>query len=206
MSFLPSSGSAGVIDAKLVSSKSVVKGHLIDAIKQLQVIYKDKTHSTKIGTNEDSTSLLNALEGLFIHGLKDSHAGWSRINRSSPKGLQPNFWTYVLIFSHKDTIQALDALKQITSDVGRSRAWLRLALNEGLLSSYLATMIADKKSANRFYNRSAIMRDSDILDVITKYLTGIEVFQFDLALNSGLLNKWSRSPLVMVGLLTSDER
>ena len=199
-------GSAGVIDAELLHSKGVIQSHLVDAIKELQVTYTSRTHSSTIGTDEDSTILLNALEALFIHGLKDSHGGWSRRARGSIRGPEPNFWTYVLIFSHKDTIERIDRLTQINSDIGRARTWLRLALNDGLLCSYLKTMMMDKVSARRFYEKSAIMRDSDSLDVIIKYVSGIEIYQYDLALNSGLLNKWSNAPLVIAGLVASSER
>ena len=199
-------GSAGVIDAALLSSKGSIHSHLVDAIKELQVIYKDTTHSSTIETDEDSTTFLNALEALFIHGLKDSQLGWSRKVKSSMRITEPSFWTFVLIFSHKDTIQRIDRLKQINSDVGRSRAWLRLALNDGLFGSYLKMMMADKVSGKRFYEKSAFMRDTESLDIITKYVTGIEIYQFDLALNSGLLNRWSKTPLIIAGLLESTER
>jgi len=192
-------------DSSLVNSKSVIRSALVDAIKELQVTYKDATHSSTIATNEDSTLLLNSLEALFIHGLKDSQAGWAKRVATSARASDPSFWTYVLIFSHKDTIKRIDNLKQIGSDVGRSRAWLRLALNDGLLSSYMNMMIVDKTSARRFYERSAILRDPECLDVIAKYITGIEIYKFDLALNSGLLNKWSKTPLTIAGLIQSDK-
>ena len=199
-------GSAGVIDAALLSSKGSIQSHLVGAIKELQVIYKDTTHSSTIGTDEDSTVFLNALEALFIHGLKDSQVGWSRKVKSSTSSKEPSFWTFVLIFSHKHTIERIDRLNQINSDPGRSRAWLRLALNDGLLGSYLKMIMADKVSGRRFYEKSAFMRDAESLDIITKYVTGIEIYQFDLALNSGLLNRWSKAPLIIAGLLDPTER
>ena len=199
-------GSAGVVDAALINSKTSIQSHLVNAIKELQVIYKDTNHSSTIGTDSDSTTLLNALEALFIHGLKDSLIGWSRKSKTSARGPEPNFWTYALIFSHKVTIERIDHLTQINSEVGRSRAWLRLALNDGLLGSYLKMMIADKVSCRRFYEKYALIRDPDSLDIIAKYVTGIEIYQFDLALNSGLLNRWPSAPLTIAGLLDSPER
>ena len=40
------------------------------------------------------------------------------------------------------------------------------------------------------------------MDVFIRYLTGIEIYRFDLALNSGLLNRWSTGPLSLAGLCT----
>ena len=199
-------GSSGVIDGALLDSKAAIHSSVVDAIKELQVIYKDTTHSSTIGTDQDSTILLNALEALFIHGLKDYTTGWSRKSKSSLRGVEPNFWTYLLIFSHKDTIQRIDSLRQINSDVGRSRAWLRLALNDGLLGSYLKMMMTDKVSGRRFYEKCAFMRDVDSLDIISRYVTGIEIYRFDLAVNSGLLNRWPNAPLIIAGLVESSER
>lgn len=193
--------SAETIDAALLNSKTAIRSALIDAIKELQVTYKDTTHSSTIGTNEDSTILLNALEALFIHGLKDTQGGWKKRVTTSTRAMDPSFWTYALIFSHKDTIRRIDQLKQISSDVGRSRAWLRLALNDGFLSSYFNMMMVDKISGKRFYEKCAIIRDYECLDVIAKYITGIEIYKFDLALNSGLLNRWSKAPLTIAGLI-----
>lgn len=197
---------AGTIDSQLLNSKNAIRSALIDAIKELQVRYKDTTHSSTIGTNEDSTILLNALEALLLHGLKENQATWTKRVSAVTRAMDPSFWTYALIFSHKDTIRRIDNLKQISSDVGRSRAWLRLALNDGFLSSYLNMMMVDKISAQRFYERGAILRDSECLDVIAKYITGIEIYKFDLALNSGLLNKWSKAPLTIAGLIQASDR
>lgn len=193
-------------DSLYMNSKAVIHSTLIDAIKELQVTFRDATHSSAIGTNEDSTTLLNALEALFIHGLKDYQATWTKRVSTSTRAGDPSFWTYVLIFSHKDTIRRIDNLKQISSDVGRSRAWLRLALNDGFLSSYLNMMIVDKISAQRFYEKGAILRDSESLDIIAKYITGVEIYKFELALNSGLLNKWSKTPLIIAGLIQPSDR
>jgi hypothetical protein len=39
-------------------------------------------------------------------------------------------------------------------------------------------------TAQKFYQRYAVVRDPDLLDVITKYITGVEQYKFDLALVS----------------------
>ena len=78
----------------------------------------------------------------------------------------PNFWTFVMVFSHKETLAKIDSLRLVNQDVGRGRAWLRLALNEGLLSSYLSAMSRDKVTARRHYKRGAVVRDPDTLDQV----------------------------------------
>ena len=43
---------------------------------------------------------------------------------------------------------------------------MRLAMNEGLLSSYLSAMSKDKVTARRHYKRGAVVRDPDTLDQV----------------------------------------
>ena len=83
----------------------------------------------------------------------------------------PNFWTFVMVFSHKETLAKIDSLRLVNQDVGRGRAWLRLALNEGLLSSYLSAMSRDKVTAKRHYKREAVVRDTDTLDQMARQVT-----------------------------------
>ena len=41
-------------------------------------------------------------------------------------------------------------------------------------------------------------------DQMARLVTGMEVFRFDLAVNSGLLNKWQPAALVLSGLIPAD--
>ena len=61
-------------------------------------------------------------------------------------------------FSHKEVISQIESFSQINTDVGRSRTWLRAALNDGLLVSYLTTMMADKVSLAVHYEKFAFLR------------------------------------------------
>lgn len=90
----------------------------------------------------------------------------------------------------------------MTTDVGRCRAWLRLALNDGLLSSYLESMRREGSALKPYYRRSAFLRDSELLDVAQGLVGGIESRQFSVACNSSLLNIWTNSPLLLAGLWT----
>lgn len=90
----------------------------------------------------------------------------------------------------------------MTTDIGRCRAWLRLALNDGLLSSYLESMRRDGSALKPYYRRSAFLRDTEMLDVAKGLVEGIESCRFSVACNSSLLNVWTNSPLLLAGLWT----
>lgn len=116
---------------------------------------------------------------------------------------ETNFWLAAVTFSPKRVVQAVGALKQIRGDVGRSRAWVRLALNDGEVVNYLSAM-KDSKLLSDFYEKDALIRDLETMDVIIKYLLGIQVYKFELALNSSILNRWQTPPLIMCGLWVPD--
>ena len=188
----------------LSTTKTNVKAKLVESIKDLQIEYAEGNPAAPIETNELTYSLVTVLESIFIHGLK-GQISRVLVKSTNARNLpQPCFWPFVLVFSHKETIHHIDGLTAVTTDIGRSRAWIRLALNDGLLGSYLMAMVNDKTTLRRHYLRQSILRDSDLMDILIRYLSGIELYRFDLALNSGLLNRWATGPLVLAGLCVSD--
>ena len=56
-------------------------------------------------------------------------------------------------------------------------------------ASYLTAMSADKMSMSLQYEHYAFLRDSDKMDLLLRYMTGIEVFTFCLPTNVSLLNR-----------------
>ncbi|CAG2055564.1 unnamed protein product, partial [Timema podura] len=99
------------------------------------------------------------------------------------------------VFPHK-----VNSLNLVTTDVGRCRAWLRLALNDCLLSSYLGAMRRENSALKPYYRRSAFVCDSELLDVVQRLVEGIESCLFSFTSNSSLLNIWTNSPLLLAGL------
>lgn len=91
-------------------------------------------------------------------------------------------------------------LNFVSTDVGRCRAWLRMALNESLLTSYLQSMLVQNSALNSFYKRAAYLRDKELLDMFVTLVSGIESYSFNLVCNSSLLNLWTNQPLLMSGV------
>jgi len=186
---------ANEIKRKLLSA-------LQEAISELQYDRR-ADNATPIPSNELSGRLLMVLEATFVHGLKETFLGRlsSRLQESSsPRMPEPSFWTFCLVFSHKQVISQVESLSQVSTEVGRARAWLRLALNDGLLGSYLAAMAKDQVSLSVHYDKFAFLRDCDMRDLLLNYLAGVEVYTFGLSTNVSLLNRWQAGPLILAGL------
>lgn len=116
---------------------------------------------------------------------------------------EPNFWPILLIFSHKQFIDQIQSLSQVNKDIGYCRAWIRLLINDGLLSSHLKTIRNDSSALNPYYNRHALLKDHDRLEVAERILEGVEsCIRFKLPFNSSLLNQWTDQPLQMAGIWT----
>eukprot|EP00096_Caligus_rogercresseyi_P009413 TRINITY_DN3197_c0_g1_i2.p1 TRINITY_DN3197_c0_g1~~TRINITY_DN3197_c0_g1_i2.p1 ORF type:complete len:759 (+),score=252.56 TRINITY_DN3197_c0_g1_i2:190-2466(+) len=184
--------------------KARIKERLSEAIKAIQSEHGSK-HEDIIPSNRLSTTILSAIEAIFIHGLKDSLFGklslaLGPLERSNASP-EPCFWLYLLIFSHREEIDKVNSLSQISSDIGRCRSWLRIVINSGLLTSYLHSMSKDKASARSHYHSHAFIRDPEALDIASQLIKGLEIFTFDMAINSSILNKWQSGPLATAGLI-----
>lgn len=156
-----------------------------------------------VGNCDETMTLCSVLEAIFLHGLKDSLLNRVTEALSGPDFdamPQPSFWGPLLVFSHRQIIDQIQALSQVTTEVGYCRAWIRLALNEGLLASYFCSIRRDNSALKPYYNRSAYIRDIDLVEVAQRLIESLDYVRFELACNSSLLNFWSSTPLLIAGI------
>lgn len=156
-----------------------------------------------VGNCDETMTLCSVLEAIFLHGLKDSLLNRVTEALSGPDFdamPQPSFWGPLLVFSHRQIIDQIQGLSQVTTEVGYCRAWIRLALNEGLLASYFCAIRRDNSALKPYYNRSAYIRDVDLVEVAQRLIENLDYVRFELACNSSLLNFWSTTPLLIAGI------
>lgn len=116
---------------------------------------------------------------------------------------EPSFWSPLLIFLHKQDIEQIQGLTQITSEIGCCRSWIRVSLNQSCMSSYLNNIKQNCSSLDPYYKKYAILRDCDSMDIAVKIIESVEdVCQFDFPVNSSLYNMWSNNALQLSGLWT----
>lgn len=152
---------------------------------------------------EETIALCSILEAIFLHGLKDSLLNRVTEALSGPDFdamPQPSFWGPLLVFSHRQIIDQIQTLTQVTTEVGYCRAWIRIALNEGLLASYLSSIRRDNSALKPYYNKAAFIRDLDLVEITEKLIENMDYVRFELACNSSLLNFWSSTPLLMAAI------
>lgn len=93
-------------------------------------------------------------------------------------------------------------MTHITTDVGKCRAWIRCALNDCVFRSYLISAVKYRRYIMKFYNKTAIIRDHESFGKVIALLESIDKYNFNLTLNSSLLNTWPNSTLMLAGYWT----
>ncbi|XP_040923295.1 pleckstrin homology domain-containing family M member 1 isoform X2 [Toxotes jaculatrix] len=180
-----------------------IKEKLSQSLKALQKRY---VTSDAVVTSEDGDAnlLCSALEAIFIHGIKSKYirseaGGRPRKGDRGPLP-QPFFWSLLKTVTHRDVITELEKISFVGTDVGRCRAWLRLALNHGLLECYLASLFREDSELRAHYQPSALLLNSEERDVLLSYLQGLATLTFSLSYKSAVLNEWTTTPLALAGL------
>lgn len=97
-------------------------------------------------------------------------------------------------------ITELEKISFVGTDVGRCRAWLRLALNHGLLECYLASLFREDSKLRAHYQPSALLLNTEEREVLLSYLQGLASLTFNLSYKSAVLNEWTTTPLALAGL------
>ncbi|KAB1265186.1 Pleckstrin homology domain-containing family M member 1 [Camelus dromedarius] len=187
----------------------VIKKKLVGSVKALQ---KQYVSSDTVVTSEDgdANAMCSALEAVFIHGLHAKHiraeAGGKRKKNAHQKPLpQPVFWPLLKAVTHKHIISELEHLIFVSTDVGRCRAWLRLALNDGLMECYLKLLLQEQARLCEYYQPTALLRDAEEGEFLLSFLQGLTSLSFELSYKSAILNEWTLTPLALSGLCPLSE-
>lgn len=122
---------------------------------------------------------------------------WARIPRIPLFFLSP--------LPPRNIISELEQLIFITTDVGRCRAWLRLALNDGLVECYLKLLLRERSRLPEFYQPAALLLDAEECEFLLSFLQGLSSLTFQLSYKSAVLNEWTVTPLSLSGLCPVSE-
>ncbi|XP_041974570.1 sorting nexin-29 [Aricia agestis] len=204
MSFFKNVTAGFAIKSRDTILKESIINHLSECVKDIQYNsqFEENFHSV-LGSCDSTNTLCMALEAVFLHGLKDTFLRKAKnvITGDPDYRPQSSFWPLILVLSHRQNVDQISSLPQITTEIGQCRAWIRIALNECLLSSYMSTLLKNIPAIKPFYNRGAFVCDNEILEVAQRLIEGLEsCVQFNLPINSSLLNQWPEQVLMQAGI------
>ncbi|XP_065712540.2 pleckstrin homology domain-containing family M member 1 isoform X3 [Patagioenas fasciata] len=182
----------------------LIKKQLVRAVKALQKRYAS-SDAAVTSDDGDANALCSALEAAFVHGLKAKHVKAESGGKGKKTGgrgplPQPVFWGLLKSITHRNTVSELEQLIFINTDVGRCRAWLRLALNDGLVECYLKLLLQDRARLPEYYQATALLLDAEECEFLLSYLQGLASLTFQLSYKSAVLNEWTVTPLSLSGL------
>ncbi|GJQ73967.1 hypothetical protein Trydic_g11883 [Trypoxylus dichotomus] len=183
--------------------KKTITTQLSETVKEIQLCgIEENILSDSLDVEEATNSLCCVVEAIFLHGLKDSLTlRFRKVIADVDDRPDPNFWSPLLVISHKEIINQITDAAQINTEVGYCRAWIRIILNDCLLSSYLLTLRQDLNLLKSFYHTYAYIRDSDLLEVAQKIIEGLEAVKtFTIPCFSSILNTWPQTTLALAGV------
>lgn len=187
--------------------KRKISSELSSAIKSLQ--QEHCSTGEAILSSDTANHVCNILEAVFLHGLKNSVVKklgkYVGLQNGENADQSINFWSFATKFTHKDTTAQLTRLGQITTEIGLCRAWIRVALNDGIMTSYVDALMADKKTLMYFYHGLAYLNDFDQQEIFKSLLKGLMTIEFKLSYNSRVLNSWTNTPLIVAGIIEIDD-
>lgn len=174
------------------------------AVKELQ--RKHIGADLEVERNDEHGLLVCCLlEAIYLHGFHEQGVKLSNfynlLGKISTQAMPSHsFWPLIVNFTHKDVLHELEHLSQIHTNVGRCRAWVRLALNDGLMESYLEALLMDKTQLQECYKPFSFMLDAELPSIMKTFLQGLGEFKFDLNYNKPGLNTWSSDTLAFCGI------
>ncbi|XP_063173813.1 pleckstrin homology domain-containing family M member 2 isoform X2 [Candoia aspera] len=145
------------------------------SVKKLQNYFAACEDETPAIRNHDTVlqRLCEHLDHALLYGLQDLPSG---------------YWVLVVHFTRREAIEQIEVLERVTTNLGRSRAWLYLALNENSLESYLRLFQENLPLLHKYYVGNALVCSQDHLALFLTLVAGLEFIRFDLDLDAPYLD------------------
>ncbi|XP_020637727.2 pleckstrin homology domain-containing family M member 2 isoform X2 [Pogona vitticeps] len=145
------------------------------SVKKLQSYFAACEDETPAIRNHDTVlqRLCEHLDHALLYGLQDLSSG---------------YWVLVVHFTRREAIEQIEVLEHVSTNLGRSRAWLYLALNENSLESYLRLFQENLSLLHKYYVKNALVCSHDHLTLFLTLVSGLEFIRFDLDLDAPYLD------------------
>ncbi|KAK6170883.1 hypothetical protein SNE40_019173 [Patella caerulea] len=194
-------------DPRLIERQNILT-RLLDSVKQCQVRFGGRSELAADGDSRVSC-LCSAWESALQHGMKQNNkallaikqvgeiTGLSKVTDffSDIKTVEgePVYWHYVKEHLTKHEIQRFFSLKNIDSDTGRGRAWLRASFNEHSLERYMHMLLEKIELLSQYYEEWSFLRDEERSSMLPMMAAGLGSILFAITIDRSELNKSSLS-------------
>ncbi|KAG7169563.1 Sorting nexin-29-like [Homarus americanus] len=162
-------------------------------------------------TDERVASLCSRLECALSYGLKlrspsRGLAAIKQVTDMVTSGLSlhlalpgaaetetPVLWWYVRELLTRHEYERFLHLKNVATDIGRGRAWLRSLLNEHSLERYMHIVVCDETLLQQWYEPWALLRDQERAAMLPNLAAGLDSILFAINIDKVELNDGSQN-------------
>ncbi|KAI4461196.1 sorting nexin-29-related [Holotrichia oblita] len=183
-------------------SKSEDSGKLLNQLLEcVQHCQKRFGGKTELATEFDScvAALCLSLESVLLHGLRQKpipEGQTSALRQVSDivsntlhlSNDSLSFWPFVSKHLTKHEKERYGILKQIWTDIGRGKAWIRSALNEKTLERYFHTILCNKELLRCYYEDWALILDEEKNSMLPNMAAGLGSILFAISIDKSELN------------------
>lgn len=140
------------------------------SVKKLQSYFAACEDETPAIRNHDRVlqRLCEHLDHALLYGLQDISSG---------------YWVLVVHFTRREAVKQIEEQQHVATLLGRSRAWLYLALNENSLESYLRLFQENQSLLQKYYYKNALVCSHDHLTLFLTLVSGLEFIRFELEMD-----------------------
>jgi len=163
---------SNIVDRKRLKDR--ILDNISKAVKQIQEYHLCSSSNSEdtgvVLVNDDwqFCKLVESLDHALLHGLRHITSG---------------YWVVVQEFTHKATVKEIRRCSNVTTNLGRGRAWLYMALMDHLLESYMRCFLDNVKLVKRYYAKEAFVLDPQRMQLLLTLASGIEYVTFQLEVN-----------------------
>ncbi|XP_066961541.1 sorting nexin-29 [Macrobrachium rosenbergii] len=177
---------------------------LLTAVQGCQVRFGGRG---ELATESDErvALLCTSLESALSHGLKsrspnrglaaikqvtDMVTSGLNLHLTLPRGETetPVLWWYVRELLTRHEYERFLLLKNVNTDLGRGRAWLRSLLNEHSLERYMHILAGDDHLLQQWYESWALLRDFERAAMLPNLAAGLDSILFAINIDNSDLN------------------
>lgn len=169
---------------------------LLDAVKQCQIRFGGRTELATDGDRRVAC-LCSQFEVALQHGLRKNYTGLAAIRHVTEivTGInltntecEPVFWHVIRDHLTKHEYERYMLLKNVTTEAGRGRAWLRSALNEHSLERYIHMLLGDPGLLSQYYEDFAFLVDQERSSMLPMMAAGLGSILFAINIDNPDLN------------------
>ncbi|EGG19945.1 RUN domain-containing protein [Cavenderia fasciculata] len=136
------------------------------------------------------------IEAFICHKLKQNSKIWEIIQLlpNLKKDLKNPLLADSRAVDWKEEFDYINSSSEVTSDLGKARAWIRRSLNESILNQAIEILTSNQDIIKTYYQEDSILRHKEDADLFRSILVSLATLQFQIDYNNSKLDHVNIDP------------